>query len=312
MIRFAGLAGIDEAGRRMQRPVVTIGVFDGFHRGHRHVVERLLALAHEAGGSAGVITFETHPRAFLKRENLRWLTSTEQRQRHFERAGIAFTVLLPFDDEIRAIGGETFVEEILVARLGVAGVVLGFDARFGRDRSGDRALLERLAAKHRFRTAFPNDVTFEGEHISSTAIRHAVGEGDLATAERMLGRPYSLLGRVVRGDGRGRGIGFPTANLDVGDVLRPPRGVYAGSAEVDGVAWRAMTNVGVRPTFGGETATVETHLIGFDGDLYGRELEPTFERRLRDERRFDSVEELRAQLARDRDATLGTDRSPAE
>jgi riboflavin kinase/FMN adenylyltransferase len=308
MRRFDGFEDLRPGDFR--RPVVTIGVFDGVHRGHRLVLDATVELARRVDGEAGVLTFGTHPRAIIEGRRPRWLASLDHRVRLFERAGLDFTVVLPFTERLRSMTGDEFVERILVERLGVAGVVLGFNSQFGKDRSGDRACLERNAAKHGFQAVFPPDVLYEALHISSTAIRDAVEEGRIEDAAAMLGRPVSLLGRVTEGDGRGREIGFPTANLALEHEVRPPAGVYAGRVEIDGTWYLAITNIGVRPTFRRDAdavpdqALVEVHVIGFDGDLYGRALEVHFISRLRDERRFPSVDALIAQIGADRAACI--------
>jgi riboflavin kinase/FMN adenylyltransferase len=304
MRRFEGLDEITPDAFR--RPVVTIGVFDGVHRGHRLVLDATLEQARRLEGEAGVLTFTTHPRAILRGERPLWLGSLEHRLVLFERAGIDFAITLPFTDEIRNLTGDEFVERVLVEKLGVAGVVLGFNSRFGKDRSGDRACLERNAERFGFRVVFPPDVHFGALHISSTGIRRAVGEGRIDAAAAMLGRPVSLLGRVVEGDRRGRTIGFPTANLDLLHEVRPPAGVYAGRVEIDGREHLAMANIGTRPTFkeGQDprtSTTVEVHVLDFEGDLYGRLLEFHFVARLRDERKFPSVDALVRQLEADRE-----------
>ncbi len=290
-----------------RRPVVTIGVFDGVHRGHRLVLDATVDIARRRGGEAGVLTFGTHPRAIIKGKRPRWLTSLDHRLRLFEQAGVDFAVVLPFDESIRMLTGDEFVEQVLVGRIGVEGVVLGFNSKFGKDRTGDRACLERNAEKFGFDAVFPPDVHYEAFHISSTAIRDAVAEGKIEDAALMLGRPVSLMGRVIEGDKRGRTLGFPTANLDLEHEVRPPVGVYAGRVEIDGRWFLTVTNIGLRPTFRAEPdadpatqALVEVHVLGYEGDLYGRTMEMHFIAHLRDERKFATVDALKVQIEADR------------
>jgi riboflavin kinase / FMN adenylyltransferase len=295
----------------VRRPVVTIGVFDGVHRGHRLVLDATIDLARRVDGEPGVLTFGTHPRAIIAGRRPRWLASLDHRLRLFDRAGMAFSVVLPFDEELRSMTGDEFVERVLVERIGVAGVVLGFNSQFGKDRSGDRACLERNARRFGFQAVFPPDVLYEALHISSTAIRDAVEEGRIEDAAAMLGRPVSLLGRVTEGDGRGRTLGFPTANLALEHEVRPPAGVYAGRVQIDGKWHLAISNIGIRPTFREGAAAqatirtlVEVHVLDYAGDLYGRALEVHFISRIRDEHKFPSVDALKAQIEADRATCL--------
>jgi riboflavin kinase/FMN adenylyltransferase len=296
--------------------VVSIGVFDGMHLGHRAIVRANLARARELGAAATVVTFREHPKKVLLGRAPRTLTSLQHRLELFRRAGIEHAVALTFDEELRATPAEDFVRDFLVAGLGARSFVLGFDSKFGKDRRGTPEFVRALG--HAVEVV-PRVVVGE-RAVSSTAIREAVELGDLDAAERMLGRPPALYGDVVHGQHVGTGIGFPTANLDLHHELHPPPGVYAcrarllaqggpdrsapgGASDGNGERrWPAVANIGWRPTLGGEPPslpTVEVHVIGFAGDLYGRALEVEFLARLRDEQRFAGLDELRAQIARD-------------
>jgi riboflavin kinase/FMN adenylyltransferase len=282
-------------------------VFDGVHLGHRAVIAEAASLAAAAGGEAVVVTFDIHPRVVVDGRGPPMLTSLPHRLRLLEAAGAAAAVVLRFDDALRERSAEWFLEEVLVARMGIAGLVLGPDSHFGRDRRGNPELAAAvLGARGIPVRAVPRVVGLRGP-VSSTAVREAIVAGDLERAAALLGRPPSLFGTVVRGDGRGRALGFPTANVDAGHEARPPRGVYAGRARLaDGRELPCLVNVGRRPTFApeGSPDTVEAWIPGFDGDLYGQPLEVSFLHRLRDEMRFDGPEALRAQIGRDHAAMV--------
>lgn len=284
--------------------VVSIGVFDGVHLGHQAILAANVAKARELGLRATVVTFRHHPKQVLLGRAPKTLTSLDHRLDHFGRAGISHTLALAFDEDLRQLPAARFVREILEAGLGAKHYVLGFDSKFGRDRQGSPELLRQLG--------YPVDVvpqvTVDKRAVSSTAIREAVGLGDLAAAARMLGRPVSILGRVIRGDALGRQLGFPTANLDLDHELHPPPGVYACRARdlegpSGGARWvDAVTNIGFRPTLQGERPTeprIEVHLLDFDGDLYGHPIEVAFLGLLRGEVRFDNVDALVVQIGRD-------------
>jgi riboflavin kinase/FMN adenylyltransferase len=298
-----------------RRTAVTLGVFDGVHLGHRAVLERTAELARARGGDAVVVTFADHPRAVIEGRAPQWIVSLPHRLRLFEAAGVDAAVVLPFDAALRATSAEDFARLVFRDALRADVVLLGCDGRFGRGGEGDFAALRTFGARFGFAALQADRVTLTGEKISSTAIRAAILAGDLERAARMLGRRVSALGTVVRGDGRGRTLGWPTANLDLHHVVRPPRGVYGCEARFDDVRLPALTNIGVRPTFvpaasasAAEPAwedrdaseKVEVHVLDYAGDLYGKELEIEFLTRIRDERRFAGRDALLARLAEDR------------
>lgn len=284
-------------------PVVTLGVFDGVHRGHRRLLGRAREIASSIGGEVVVVTFHVHPRAVTTGKAPPLVTSLPHRLLLLGREGVDATIVLHFDEALRDLSAEDFVEDILVARIGVRALVLGHDSHFGKDRRGDYGLASRMLVPRGIPVERVEPVRMpDGRIVSSSEIRGAVARHELALSEDLLGRPPALYGTVVRGDGRGRTLGFPTANLDLGGELRPSRGVYGASVPIDGRTWPAVVNIGGRPTFhpeGDAADTVEVHVIGFQGDLYGRALEVRMLGRLRDERRFAGADELRAQIARD-------------
>ncbi len=292
-------------------PVVTIGMFDGLHRGHRHVIEHLCALAQRGGGDAVVVTFDTHPRLVLEGTAPGLLLSTEHRLLLLERLGVDAVVLLPFDEQMRQTTYETFVRDLLVDRIGVSTLLLGFDSNFGHSGQGTAGTVAPLANELGFEIVEAPPISLAGEPISSSRIREAIRVGDLATASDMLGRTPALYGVVIRGDGRGRTLGFPTANIDLEGELLPPAGVYQVVTMLRGERRAAVANIGVRPTFladgeaGPAVPILEVHVPGIDFEFYGERMEVELVRKIRDERRFPSKEALVAQIKQDV-ASLGS------
>jgi riboflavin kinase/FMN adenylyltransferase len=280
---------------------VAVGNFDGVHRGHRALVLATVAAAREERGTAAVLTFDPHPaRVVAPAQAPAALMTLAQKARALEALGVDRLAVLPFTAETAAWPADRFAETVLAGTLGASAVVVGENFRFGRGRSGDPARLAEIGRARGFRVRVVPPVMDGGEPVSSSRIRAAVTDGRVEDAARLIGRPFELEGLVVRGDGRGRTIGFPTANLDVRNEVRPAVGVYACRASVDGAPpLPAVVNVGRRPTFGGGAVTVEAHLLDADIDLYGRELRLAFAGRLRDERRFDGPSALALQLRAD-------------
>ena len=275
MRRLIGLAAL--APKAFRHPAVTIGVFDGMHRGHRHVVEHLRAFADRLDGEAVVLTFDTHPRAGIEGAAPRQILSMPHRLLLLERLGVDATIVLPFDDAMRATTYEDFTRDVLVDGLGVAGLLFGYNGNFGAGGDGTVDRLRPLGARHGFEVVEAPAIAVEGEPISSSRIRDAIEQGRLHEAEAMLGRPVAFYGRVVKGDGRGRTLGFPTANVDPDGEILPPRGVYQVIATIGEEHWAAVANVGIRPTFGPEAApplpVLEVHVPGVDFDFYGQCIE---------------------------------------
>jgi riboflavin kinase/FMN adenylyltransferase len=283
--------------------VVSIGMFDGVHLGHRAILAANVERGKELDAVASVVTFRRHPKKLLLGRAPKVLTTLEHRLELFARAGIEHCVVLNFDDTLRNLSAADFCREIAVEGLGVRRFVLGFDSKFGHDREGTPDFLRQRG----FAVDVIDKVVVGGRAVSSTAIREAVELGDLERAAAMLGRAVSVFGRVVRGSNVGHEIGFPTANLDLHHELHPPTGVYACRVrhvpkqgeprEFDGVA-----NIGFRPTLAKAQARdpqVEVHLLDFEGDLYGERIELEFVARLRGEKRFAGIAELAEQIARD-------------
>jgi riboflavin kinase/FMN adenylyltransferase len=282
--------------------VASIGNFDGVHVGHRAIMGQLESRASELGGSTVVITFSPHPLRILAPERApRLLSTREQKLELLEGLGVGAVYVVPFDRTFADMPAESFVLEVLVRRVQVSEVLVGPDFRFGRGRAGDVRLLQRMGAEHGFSAAPVAPVLLGGERISASRIRDALSVGDVADAARLLGRPFALAGTIVHGEGRGRSLLFPTANLSVENEFLPARGVYISRTSWSGGEHTGLTNVGIRPTFGDRRLVVETFLPGFEGDLYGERASLALLERLRDERKFSSPEDLRGQIERDID-----------
>lgn len=284
--------------------VVTVGTFDGVHRGHQAILRYLLARAQKRNGVSTVVSFDPHPREVVHDERVPLLTTVEERAALLDAHGLDRFVVIPFTKVFARLAPRAYVEEILLARVGLKEIVIGYDHRFGRDREGDRALLERMGAAHDFSVDVIPPQEVDHDVVSSSAIRRLLAEeGDVQRAAELLGRPYTLGGLVERGEGRGRQLGYPTANIAVRSdrKLVPAIGVYAVRVGIGegGPLYGGMMNIGRRPTFEGMDVTVEVHLLDFEGDLYGETLRVEFLRRLRDEQKFDGPDVLVAQLSRD-------------
>lgn len=282
--------------------MVTIGVFDGVHLGHQYLIRRLVEKAHNAGMSAVVMTFHPHPDVVIRDIKERYyLTTPEQRAEELLKLGVDCVVTHPFNDAIRQIRAADFVDQ-LSRHLNLKVLRVGKDFALGYKREGNVAFLTQLGAEKGFDVQPIELVELPETHeiISSTAIRNALGRGDMSAVREMLGRSYVLSGEVVHGKKRGRGLGFPTANIAVWEKqIIPANGIYAGWATLDGERFMAMTNVGISPTFMNTDITVEAYLLDFDRDIYGKTLTLTFEKYLRSEAKYDGLDALIAQITRD-------------
>ncbi len=296
--------GIKQIQKKLTYPVVTLGVFDGVHSGHQKVIQKARELASEKNGESIILTFDRHPKNFLSRTQQSCITSLEHRLVLFEQLGVDISVVLEFNNKVAETNAEDFITRIMYEWLGAKVVVLGFDCSFGKDRRGNAAMVREHAEKCGFEIVTCNPVEFEGEITSSTTIRKHILQGNLQKAKGMLGRRVSVLGTVVKGVGRGKGLGFPTANLNLHHEIKPPSGVYATKAFLEGREYEAITNIGTCPTFGESThsdeSIVEVHMIDFNESIYGKDLEVQFLYKLREETRFESVDELKLQLERDK------------
>lgn len=280
---------------------ISIGVFDGVHLGHRHLMDNLMASAKAGGYLSGVVTFDRHPNEILApQKEMRYLTTLEDKLHLLVEAGLDFVVALPFTSELAQTTARDFVQA-LVERLGLKELWAGPGFALGKDRGGDSAYLGRLGDELGFRLFKLQPLTFSDRVVSSSSIRALMREGEVGEAARMLGRFPHRTGKVVAGARRGQQLGFPTANLEMGEnLIVPANGVYAVRASWDSVNHAAVVNIGHRPTFEQNSQRVlEAHILDFSGDLYGKELRVEFIERLRPELRFDSSEALIAQMRTD-------------
>jgi riboflavin kinase / FMN adenylyltransferase len=284
-------------------PVLALGNFDGLHRGHLKIIERVRRGAAEHGGTPMAMTFDPHPSRVVRPDKAPPLLMTKaQRLEALAQAGIAAVAVVRFTHELSQWDPETFVRTVLVEWLRVSEVWVGANFLFGHDRSGNFSTLRSLGQRYGFRADKIDPVRYKEFVVSSTRVRRLVSEGRMDEAGALLGHQYFIDGEVVHGKRRGHELGFPTANLDTTNELLPPNGVYATTTTIDGIVYPSITNVGVRPTFGDATKTmIEAYLLAFDDtDLYGRTLRLGFVQRLRDERKFEDVDALRAQIEADR------------
>jgi len=282
-------------------PVLTIGNFDGVHKGHLALFDKVKERAKAIGGQSVVMTFEPHPLKIMRpADGPRLITHTGQKLELIESAGIDIIVCVSFDREFAAIPARDFVKEILVQKIGIKEIVVGYDYTFGHNREGDINLLREMGEELRFIVHLVGPIQIEDSLVSSTSIRRLVQEGRLDKAKVLLGRDFEVQGTVVKGQNRGaRLLGFPTANLNPHGELLPKRGVYAVRLFIDDAFYNGVTNVGYNPTFGDTGLTVETHVLDYSGDLLGRTIKVRFIKRLRDEKAFKTLEELSEQIAQD-------------
>ncbi len=279
--------------------VGTIGIFDGVHVGHRKLLDLVKAEACAKGLASLVVTFDPHPQSVLTGVNLPLIVPFRERVRLLGEAGVDLVVCYTFTPRFARLSAERFVRDVLASTLRMKSIYIGPDFLFGSGRGGNVDLLKKLGCEVGFSTHVVGPFYLDGTVISSTSIRSMIEEGDVKGAARFLGAFFSLSGKVVEGEKRGRLLGYPTANVATDWTLLPRRGVYATRAHVCGACWGSITNVGTRPTFGDGKLLVETHLFDFEGDIYGADIRVEFVDRIRDERRFESVEELKAAIGRD-------------
>ncbi len=290
----------DASGRRLglRGSAIAIGAFDGLHLGHQALIGRALARARERDLEPVVLSFEPLPREFFQRALgvSRLMTAREKIER-LRALGVDHIGLLRFDRALSETSAEDFVQKLLVERLGAREVWIGLDFRFGHGRRGDLALLQAMGAELGFAAHSIDPVTINGERVSSTRVRAALSQGDHVTARALLGRDFSISGRVVHGQKLGRTLGYPTANLPLGKRLPPVHGIYAVRVSGAGLRdWPSVASLGTRPTVNGRELLLEAHLFDFDGDLYGRRLRVDFVGKIRDEARFANLDDLTARM----------------
>ncbi len=290
----------DDPPPRWHNPVLALGNFDGLHRGHAKIIDRVRRRAGERGGTPAAMTFDPHPSRVIRPDKApALLMTTEQRLEALGRAGMQGVAVVRFTQDMSMWDPEMFVRAVLVDWLRVVEVWVGANFLFGHERAGTFSVLRSLGSRYGFRAEKIDPVRYKDFVVSSTRVRRLIAEGRVDEAGALLGHHYFIDGTVVRGDARGREIGFPTANLETTNELLPPAGVYATMAGLNGVEHPSVTNIGTRPTFGGGEVRVESHLLDGARDLYDARLRLSFVQRLRDERAFPDVDALRAQIDAD-------------
>jgi riboflavin kinase/FMN adenylyltransferase len=298
MERVSLTTGVPES---LRGAIVALGNFDGFHMGHQAVVGRAIARGFHERRPVIVATFDPHPVRYFKPDAAPFrLTSLDQREALFADAGADAMLVFPFGEELRSTSAEDFVRKLLAERIGAAGVVTGDDFTFGQARGGNAELLRTIGAEEGIGAETVGAVLVDGERVSSGRIRDALASGDIATATRLLTRDFAIEAVVQRGDARGRELGYPTANLSLGDYQRPKYGIYAVRARLpDGSEHPGVASIGIRPTFEPAKELLEAYLFDFSGDLYGQKIEVALHAFIREERKFDGVEPLIAQMRAD-------------
>jgi riboflavin kinase/FMN adenylyltransferase len=288
--------------------VVTSGTFDGVHLGHQKILRRLQELATRKQGETVLLTYWPHPRLILQPEDksLRLLTTLSEKVKLLEEMGVDHLIILPFTKELSQMSSEEFIRDILVDKIQTKTLVIGYDHKFGKNREGSFEYLQSHSHLFGFAIEEISRQDVDDLGVSSTKIRTALAQGDISTANKYLGRPYDLSGQVVKGQQIGRSLGFPTANIQIAEdyKLLPRDGAYAVHAEVNSIRYKAILNIGDRPTVDGQKKTIEAHLIDFEGDLYGQELRVYFQEFLREEKKFESLDALKNQLVVDRERAI--------
>lgn len=296
------LSGLDAlADRRVVTPIVTWGVFDGVHLGHRRILESVVTWAREEGVPSLAATFNRHPVEVLSGRRMLFLTPIEERMKLIAQSGVDFGLVMDFTPGFARLSAEAFVRDVVAGRMRARGIVLGYDARFGRERAGTFEMLKRLGDEMGIGVRQCAPELFRGQPVSSSLIREAILAGRLEESGILLGRPLTFIGTIVRGERRGNKLGFPTANLELEGRVRPPSGVYAVEAMLEGAWHQGVANLGTRPTFHRDgVELLEVHLLDLKrGDLYGKMLEVRFLARVRGERKFENVAALKKQIGED-------------
>jgi riboflavin kinase/FMN adenylyltransferase len=289
------------------KTIVTLGTFDGVHKGHKTILDKLIKSSGSSGCESLVLTFFPHPRMVLQQNSdIKLLNTIDEKAQLLKEAGIDNLIIHPFDHAFSRLTAEEFVKNILVERLNICKIIIGYDHRFGRNRTATIDDLIIYGNEYGFEVEQISATEVNEVSVSSTKIRNALIAGDIATANEFLGYPYMLTGTIVKGRQLGRTIGYPTANISIEEdyKLIPENGVYVASAIIDGQLVRGMLNIGTNPTVGGTSQTIEVNFFNFDADLYGKKLQVSLHHRLRDEVKFPSVDALKEQLAKDKEDSL--------
>jgi riboflavin kinase/FMN adenylyltransferase len=291
-----------------RRAWVSVGVFDGVHLAHQRILGELVRQSKAEEGQSLLVTFDPHPQAVLRVGAVTafLLTPTEEKLALLGKTDLDGTAVLPFTDTLAGLGPDAFIEGILIKRCPVRKLVIGYNHAFGRERSGNVRILEQLGRRHGFEVQVESPMLLGGEAVSSTRIRNLLSNGRIPEANRLLGRPYAIIGRVIRGKGLGRGFGFPTANVQIDNEAKliPQNGVYAGYVRVRGEEHKGLVNIGNCPTVGTFDRGIEVYILDFNSEIYEESIQFDFAERLRDERKFESVRSMIGQMKKDRIAAL--------
>jgi len=294
------ISDLSKIKNRFDSSIITLGNFDGLHLGHQELIKKIIQRARETSSLSMVVTFRPHPLKILAPDKCPPLISIyEEKIRLIEKLGIDVLVKIPFSLDFAAMEPRDFVKNILRDLLGAREIFVGYNYRFGKGRKGDIRMLNELGKELGFVVREIEQVSLNGEVISSTRIRRLLKDGEVEDAAKFLGRPYALCGIVVKGDGRGRGLGFPTANIASKHAIIPSNGVYAVKLFVRDRHYDGIVNIGTRPTFEAKTLAIEVHIFGFDEDIYGEEVSIYFIGRIREEKRFAGAQELISQIKED-------------
>ena len=288
---------------KVPNAVVTIGTFDGVHRGHQEILKNMVNRAKELGGESVVVTFYPHPRQVLSHDSgIRFISTQEEKIKHLEALGIDNLIIIKFTKEFAAIPSEDFIKDYLVKNIQPAVLIIGYDHHFGKGRTGDFDMLYELGSQYHFKVEKIQEQDVDNVAVSSTKIRHFLENGDIKNANMLLGYEFSYTGKVIHGQQVGHKMGYPTANIDVAEEFQliEKQGVYATFAEIDGKSYPAMTYIGKRPTMhDNRPQSIETYIISFDGDLYDKEIKIRFVDFVRDDKKFDNFEALKRQISID-------------
>ena len=291
---------LPDTNEKFPNPVLTIGNYDGIHTGHQKIIEQVVEKARKESGTAMLMTFDPHPLSILKPDTYtRLITPLHLKKQLIEKCGIEVMFVVPFNEQFKGIAPEAFIKEILVKALGVKSIIVGYDFTFGKGGTGNIGLLKQMGQEYGFSFEAVPAITIDGEKIGSNKIRKLIMNGEVERAARFLGRPHMIEGIVVRGENRGKGMGFPTINLDTFAELVPKNGVYVTEVKVEGTRMPSVTNIGFNPTFGGKKFLMETHILNFSRDLYDQEVIIYFHNHIRDEMKFKSIDELKERITMD-------------
>lgn len=290
----------------LKNAVVTIGTFDGVHQGHREIISRIIELAKEINGESVILTFFPHPRMILHPEdqNLKLITTIDEKAELLEALGVDHLIITPFSRDFSNQSAEDYIREVLVKKIGTKRIVIGYDHRFGKDRQGGLADLQRLAPQYGFEVIEIPEQDIDAVAVSSTRIREALLQGDIAKANNFLGYPFYLTGMVIKGDQLGRQLGYPTANLQVIEQYKliPADGIYSSKVLIKGIEYKGMSYIGSRPTINGMTRNIEVNIFDFNQEIYNETVKLQFLDFVRGDIKFSSLDELVVQLGKDKEA----------